>query len=52
MYRKMPKKPYTKGKKQEFEILFMYYWLNSIVGDDENYWQDYLEKTLSVVRAE
>jgi hypothetical protein len=45
LYRKMPKKPYTKGRKQEFEILMMYYWLHSIDGDD-SYWQEYLDKTL------
>lgn len=45
LYRKMPKKAFTKGRKQEFEILIMYYWLHSIYGD-EDYWQDYLEKVL------
>lgn len=46
LYRKMPKKPYTKGKKQEFEILIMYIWLHSLEGDDDNYWQEYLDKVL------
>lgn len=46
LYRKMPKKPYTKGRKQEFEILLMHFWLHSLEGDDEGYWQVYLEKTL------
>ena len=46
LYRKMPKKPFTKGRKQEFEILIMYHWLHSLDGDDDNYWQEYLEKTL------
>jgi hypothetical protein len=45
LYRKMPKKPYTKGKKQEFEILMMHYWLHSLEGDD-GYWQEYLEMTI------
>lgn len=45
LYRKMPKKSFTKGKKQEFEILMMYFWLHEIVGD-EGYWQEYLEKVL------
>ena len=45
LYRKMPKKPYTKGRKQEFEILMMYCWLYSIEGND-GYWQEYLDKTL------
>jgi len=44
VYRNMPKKPFTKGKKQEFEILLMYYWLNDIVGDEEGYWDEYLGK--------
>lgn len=46
LYRKMPKKIFIKGKKQELEILMMYYWLHSLEGDDENYWDEYLEKTL------
>ena len=43
----MPKKPFTKGKKQEFEILLMYYWLNDAVGDDEGYWDEYIEKVMN-----
>ncbi|MCL5290573.1 MAG: hypothetical protein M1489_06050 [Firmicutes bacterium] len=46
LYRKIPKKTYTKGKKQEFEILMMYYWLHNAEGDS-GYWQEYIEKTLS-----
>lgn len=46
LYRNMPKKPFTKGKKQEFEILFMYYWLHEIDSDDD-YWQKYLDKVLN-----
>jgi hypothetical protein len=46
LYTRMPKKPYTRGRKQEFEILMMYYWLHSMVGDDEGYWNEYLEKVL------
>ncbi|MEY8762461.1 MULTISPECIES: hypothetical protein [Clostridium] len=46
LYRKMPKKSFTRGRKQEFEILMMYHWLHSLEGDDEGYWQEYLEKTL------
>lgn len=45
LYRKMPKKPFTRGRKQEFEILMMYYWLHVITTDDA-YWQEYLDKTL------
>lgn len=46
LYRRMPKKSFTKGRKQEFEILMMYYWLHSIVGDNDGYWDEYLEKAL------
>ncbi|WP_346427627.1 hypothetical protein [Gracilibacillus sp. YIM 98692] len=50
LYRKMPKRSYTKGRKQEFEILMMYYWIHDIEGD-ENYWQEYLEKTLPYLNS-
>ncbi|WP_446898854.1 hypothetical protein ACSVC9_02720 [Clostridium sp. LBM24168] len=52
LYRKMPKKSFTKGRKQEFEILIMYHWLHSLEGDDEEYWQEYLEKTLPSLTKE
>ena len=45
LYRKMPKKSFIKGKKQELEILFMYYWLHDMEGDDD-YWYEYLNKVL------
>ncbi len=48
LYRKMPKKSFTKGRKQDLEILFMYYWLHDIEGDDDNYWDEYLKKVLPV----
>ncbi|WP_333593662.1 hypothetical protein [Anaerospora hongkongensis] len=48
LYRKMPKKPYTKGRKQEFEIIMMYYWIHSIGGDNE-YWEEYAAKTLPLL---
>lgn len=47
----MPKKPYTKGKKQEFEILMMYYWLHSLEGETD-YWQEYLDKVLPSLNKE
>ncbi|MHB9036590.1 MAG: hypothetical protein ACYC64_07975 [Armatimonadota bacterium] len=50
LYRKMPKKPFTKGRKQEFEIVMMYYWLHAIVSDDDDYWQEYCKKTLPAVK--
>jgi hypothetical protein len=43
MYRRMPKKPFIKGRKQELEILFMYQWLHNIEGDND-YWPEYLSK--------
>ncbi|HBJ2614739.1 TPA: hypothetical protein LA742_003239 [Clostridium botulinum] len=46
LYRRMPKKAYTKGRKQEFEILMMHYWLHRLEGDDDGYWGRYLEKTI------
>ena len=46
LYRDMPKKAFIRGKKQEFEIIMMYYWLNNIEGDKDEYWQEYLEKIL------
>lgn len=46
LYRRMPKKSYIKGRKQEFEVIMMYYWLHQIEGDNDNYWQEYLAKTL------
>lgn len=52
LYRKMPKKTYTKGRKQEFEILMMYYWLNNLDGDDDGYWQEYLDKTLPYLKKD
>ncbi len=52
LYAKMPKKSFTKGMKQEFEILMMYFWLHKIVGDDEGYWQEYLEKVLPAMNRD
>lgn len=43
LYRKIPKKAFIKGRKQELEILMMYYWLHSIESDKDNYWKTYLE---------
>ncbi len=52
LYRRMPKKPFTKGRKQEFEVLMMFYWLHQLEGDDDGYWQEYLEKTLPALNKE
>lgn len=46
LYRTISNKLFIKGKKQELEILMMYFWLHEIEGDDENYWEEYLNKTL------
>jgi len=46
LYRNMPKKSFTKGKKQEFEVVLMYYWLHDIVPDDDRYWDTYVENVL------
>lgn len=51
LYRKMPKKSFIKGRKQELEILFMYYWLHDMEGDSD-YWQEYLEVVLPVLQKE
>ncbi len=45
LYRNMPKKSFTKGKKQEFEMLLLYCWLHQIESDDE-YWDTYLKTVL------
>lgn len=49
LYRKMPKKPFIRGKKQEFEILFMYTWVHNIDGEQE-YWDEYLQKVLPFLK--
>jgi hypothetical protein len=41
----MPKKSFIKGRKQELEILVMYYWLHQMEGNGD-YWQECLEKVL------
>lgn len=51
LYRKMPKKSFIKGRKQEIEILFMYYWTHDMEGDNE-YWQEYLETVLPALKKE
>lgn len=52
LYRNMPKKPFTKGRKQEFEVLMTYFWLHNLVGDGEGYWQEYLSKVLPTLKQE
>ena len=45
----MPKKSFIKGRKQELEILMMYYWLQDIEGDRE-YWKEYLDAVLPALK--
>lgn len=45
LYRNMPKKKFTKAKKQEFEILLLYCCLHQ-VETDEDYWRTYLTMVL------
>lgn len=47
LYRKIPKKAFIKGRKQEIEALIMYYWLHDMVGDDEGFWDEYLKSIIS-----
>ncbi|AIG26116.1 hypothetical protein EGH10_17490 [Brevibacillus laterosporus] len=44
LYNRISGKPFIKGKKQYLEVLMMYFWLHEIVGDEENYWQEYMDK--------
>lgn len=46
LYRKLPKKAFIKGRKQELEILMMYYWLTYIEGDEDGYWNEYLSRLI------
>lgn len=43
LFSRISKKPFMKGKKQYLEVMLMYEWLHSIVGDD-NYWDEYFSK--------
>lgn len=45
LYRKMPKKSFIKGRKQEFEATLLYCWLHNIETDDE-YWYEYSQNVL------
>ncbi len=45
LYRNMPKKNFTRGKKEEFEAVLMYCWLHGVNNDDE-YWEQYVETVL------
>lgn len=43
LFEKIKEKPYIKNHKTDFEMLLMFYWLDSIVGDMP-YWGKYLDK--------
>jgi len=45
LYRNMPKKSFTRGKKQEFEAVLLYCWLHGITSD-AGYWTTYAETVL------
>lgn len=45
MYRRMPKKSFTRGKKQEFEAVLMYCWLHGVTSDNQ-YWDEYSRDVL------
>ncbi len=47
LYRRMPKNAFTRGRKQDFEILMMYYWLHGLEGDPDGYWQEYSERVIA-----
>jgi hypothetical protein len=46
LYRRLPKKSFLRGKKQQFETVFMFYWTHDIVGDEEGYWEEYMAKVI------
>lgn len=45
LYRNMPKKSFTRSKKQEFEAVLMYCWLHGVTTDAE-YWEQYVNNVL------
>lgn len=45
LYRRLPKKTFIRGRKQELEIMMMYDWLHGIEGDEE-YWEEYKSKVI------
>jgi len=43
-YSRFSQKPFIRGKKKQLEILMMYIWLNSIIGDEDGYWNEYINR--------
>ena len=52
LYRKIPKKSFIKGRKQEFEVLMLHCWFTSMDDTYASYWDEYLEKVESVLQEE
>jgi len=48
LYKRISNRPFIKGNKQYLELIMMYFWLHEIVGDEDNYWQEYLNKSLVI----
>lgn len=46
LHTKISKKSFIRGKKQYIELLMMYYWLSDFVGDEDGYWEEYLNMVL------
>ncbi len=44
LYRRLPRKPFLKGKKKKLEAVMMYSWLFEIGAGDNNYWGEYCEE--------
>ena len=44
LYRRLPRKPFLKGKKKKLEAVMMYSWLFEISAGDNNYWGEYCEE--------
>ena len=45
LYRRLPKKSFIKGKKQELEAVMLYYWVHDHTNDEE-YWEQYAKSVL------
>lgn len=48
VYTKISKKTFIRGKKQELELIMMYYWLHNIETDNE-YWDEYSSKVIGIL---
>lgn len=50
VYSKVSSKSFIKGRKQELELLIMYYWLHSIENDEE-YWVEYTSRVIPMLKG-